>query len=180
MKEAWKEIKWYENYEVSNLGNIKSLNYNWTWKEKSLKYWKNTSGYLQVRLYKYKKSKMYRVNRLVAIAFIPNPENKPQVNHIDWVKDNNRLENLEWNTISENVLHRFSVLWHKWAHLWKFWKDNPKSKQVHQFSKDWIFIKTWESMMDIQRELWVNNWNISNCCGWKQKTAWGYKWKFKI
>lgn len=94
MKEVWKDIKGYEGeYKVSNYGRVKSLKNH---KEKILKQWKNNKGYLNIALYKNKKSKMYRVHRLVALAFIPNPENLPEVNHKDEIKENNHVDNLEW------------------------------------------------------------------------------------
>lgn len=106
MKEIWKTIQGYENrYEVSNLGRVKSLEridrYNRKIEEKILAPRKHTGGYLRVQLSK----KDFYIHRLVAEAFIPNPENKSQVNHIDGNKRNNRVDNLEWNTPLENNLH---------------------------------------------------------------------------
>ena len=176
MEEIWKEIKWYENYQVSNLGNVKSLNYLRTWKEKILKPCKEWNGYLFVSFSKNKKVKMYKIHRLVAIAFIDNPLQKPQVNHINWIKTDNRLENLEFNTASENQLHRFRELGHKVKH----WKDNHLSKKVNQYWKDGNFIKSWDCAMDIQRQLWIHQQNIWKCCNWKYKTAGGFNWKFNI
>lgn len=103
IEEVWKDIKGYEDlYQVSNLGNVKSLNYNNTGKSKLLKLCFDKYGYLQVGLCKNKKHKIYRVHRLVAITFIPNPMNYPVVNHIDEIKENNNVENLEWCTVKYN------------------------------------------------------------------------------
>ena len=96
-KEEWKAIPGYEGlYEVSSEGKVRSLNYRGTGKVRVLKLSVNRYGYLQVHLCKEGKVKNYRVNRLVAQAFIPNPNNLPEVNHIDEIKTNNRVENLEW------------------------------------------------------------------------------------
>lgn len=105
--EIWKDIKGYEGlYQVSNLGNIKSL---FRYK-KILKPTKNTLGYLKVSLYKDKKIKVMSVHRLVAEAFLENTNNFTDINHKDGNKTNNKVENLEWCTRQQNILHRFRVL----------------------------------------------------------------------
>ena len=105
--EIWKDIEGFEGlYQVSNLGRVKSLNYNHTKKEKILKLQLHGTGYLLVVLYKESKGKIYQVHRLVVQAFIPNLENKPQVNHKDEDKTNNKVENLEWTTRKENCNYR--------------------------------------------------------------------------
>ena len=102
-EEIWKPIKDYEGlYEVSNLGRVKSLNYRGTRKERILKNTERSNGYLAIGLIKNGKTKMFRVHRLVAEAFIPNPENKPCVDHINTIRDDNRVENLRWVTYKEN------------------------------------------------------------------------------
>ena len=102
MNEEWRDIKEYEGkYQVSNLGRVKSLNYNNTKKEKILKS-RNNRGYLCVTLYKEGKSKTCKVHRLVAQAFIENSNNYLEVNHKDENKTNNCVENLEWCTRKYN------------------------------------------------------------------------------
>ena len=101
-EEIWRDIKGYEGlYQVSNLGRVKSLNYNHTKKEKILNL-ANSKGYLHVTLYKNSKYKIYKVHRLVAIHFIENPNSYSQVNHKDENKQNNKVENLEWCTQEYN------------------------------------------------------------------------------
>jgi len=169
--EIWKEIPWYEwLYQVSNLGNVKSLKF---WKEKLLSSFINKK-YLTVNLNRKQKA----IHRLVAITFIPNPENKPQVNHIDWNKLNNCVDNLEWCTQSENIQYYWNIYKINHPNKWKFWKHNRHSKKVNQFDLKWNFIKTWDSIMDIKRELWLNQANISHCCLWKYQTAYWFKWNF--
>lgn len=103
IKENWRDIEGYEGlYMVSDRGRVKSLNYRNTGKEKILKRIKNKWGYLTIRLHKDGKQKDYRVNRLVAKTFIPNPENYPDVNHRDEDKTNNAVDNLEWCTRKHN------------------------------------------------------------------------------
>ena len=100
--EIWKDVVYFEGlYQVSNLGRVKSLNYSRTGREKVLKPSK-TNGYLQVYLYKEGKSKRFSIHRLVAFAFIPNPNNLPIVNHKDEDKSNNCVDNLEWCTVAYN------------------------------------------------------------------------------
>ena len=99
MNEIWKTIEDYPNYMVSNMGNVKSLKWG---KEKILKAGKNNHGYLSVVLCKDGKQKTHKVHRLVAQAFIPNPENKEQIDHINTIKTDNRVENLHWVTSKEN------------------------------------------------------------------------------
>ena len=187
MQEIWKDIEWYRwDYQISNLWWVKSLKF---WKCKILKYWKSNSGYLYVILVLWWKKNKYRVNRLVALAFIPNPDNKSQVNHINGIKNDNRVVNLEWVTASENMKHAYR-LWLKTStknnpfifnhpSKWKFWKDHFNSKVINQYNKEFEFIREWDSWINVYRELWISRQNISNCCKWRVKTAWWFIWKYK-
>lgn len=104
MNEFWKDIKGYEGlYQVSNLCRVKTLHNRY----KGVEILKNETvyGYQIISLHKDKVVKTHRIHRLVAQAFIDNPKNKPQVNHINGIKSDNRAVNLEWVTQSENMLH---------------------------------------------------------------------------
>ena len=114
MKEIWKAIEGYTDYQISNYGKVKSLNRIKKYKngyglhrikKKILKLIKNPDGYLVVNLFNNCLIKQFKVHRLVALTFLSNPELKPEVNHIDGNKENNRIDNLEWNTFSENRKH---------------------------------------------------------------------------
>ena len=107
--EVWKDIDGYEgSYQVSNMGRIKSLNYNRTKKHQILKQSTSRKGYLSIDLNVFKRRKLCLVHRLVAMAFIPNPEGKPSVDHKNTIITDNRVENLRWMTqreqINDNVL----------------------------------------------------------------------------
>lgn len=103
--EIWKTIKYFEDYQVSNLGNVKMTANDASRKERILKPLITNRGYYRVALYKDKKPNFFTIHRLVANHFIPNPENKKQVNHKDGNKSNNISTNLEWSTGRENKDH---------------------------------------------------------------------------
>ena len=103
--ESWKKINDYEQYQISNLGNVKTIANEATRKERLLKPLNHPKGYFRVGLWLEGKVKFHFIHRLVAIHFIDNPENKQTINHIDGDKSNNKSDNLEWNTYRENMNH---------------------------------------------------------------------------
>ena len=175
MNEIWKDIVGYEGlYQVSNLGNVKSLNYRRTGKERILKPVNNGCGYLQVNLCKNWNRRLFRIHRLVANAFLENPDNKSDVNHKDEDKTNNCVDNLEWMTRKEN--NNFGTRNERSSKSRINYKE--MSKSVLQFTKNGEFIKEWSSMHQIERDLGFSSGNIAKCCTGKLKTAYGYTWKF--
>ena len=160
MKEIWKDITGYEGlYQVSNTGKVKSLNYRRTGKEKIMKAYPNGKGYLKVFLCKNGKQKNCRINRLVALAFIPNPDNLPEVNHIDKDKTNNKVENLEWCTTQYNV-------------------EYSLAKAVIAIDKITGLILEFPSIMEAERQTGIANQRICDCCKGKIKSAKGYYWHY--
>ena len=177
MIEEWRDVEGYEGlYMVSSLGMVKSLNYKRTGVEEILKQSKQKCGYLCVTLCKNHKHKKFLVHRLVACAFIDNPENKPCIDHINTIKDDNRLENLRWVTHKENMDNPISK---KNSPVYcKFGKDNLLSKPVYQYSLDGKFIRKWGATRCVERDLGFHHSNISACCLGKLKTCGGFVWKY--
>lgn len=178
IEEIWKTIEGYPNYEVSNLGNVRSLNFH---KEKKIKLktpTKNKFGYLRILLWKDGKPKLQSIHRLVAKAFIPNPDNLPQVNHKDENKQNNCVDNLEWCTASYNINYGTRTERVKQNRTNKQGKEHHLSKPINQYTENGKFIKMWDNTMDIQREFGFYQSNICACANGKKNSAYGFIWKY--
>lgn len=178
MNEIWKTIDEYPNYQVSNMGNVKSLNYKRTGNEKILKQYNHTFGYKIVSLSQNGKIKKVCVHRLVAMAFIPNPENKPEIDHINTDPIDNRVCNLRWVTSKENSNN--TITKNKYSQMRKIMigKLNPKSKIVLQFDKKMNFIKRWNSLADVKRQLNIIPSNILKVINGIRTHTGGYKWGY--
>lgn len=185
MVEIWKDVVGYEGlYQVSDQGNVRSLN----WKNQGFThnlYLKHhPRGYRQVELYKDGTSRMLTVHRLVAQAFIPNPDGLTVVNHKDEDKSNNAVTNLEWCTSQRNF-------WHSWdMHHSSRPLKKPKTRsnsgyarhpeKVLQMDLAGNIIRVWDSAAAAAKERSYNNWSILQCCKGKRTTAYGFKWCFAI
>ena len=148
-----KDVKGYEGlYAVTSCGKV------WSYKSKKfLTPWENGYGYLYIDLYKDGKCKHYKIHRLVAEAYIPNPDNLPQVDHIDGNKTHNYLNNLQWITNRDNCR-----------------KSN--NKPILQYTLDGEFVREWECASDVGKK--VND-AICKCLKGRHKTAYGFVWKYK-
>lgn len=176
-EELWKDIEGYEGlYQISSLGRVKSfIKCNAHPKiPRIMKPTKNYKGYLKVPLTKNQNTKLVSIHRLVAENFLENPLLLSEVNHIDCNKLNNDINNLEWVSHKDNIIHaqknnRFQKL--------KL-SDSYKSVQVAQYDMCDNFIKKWNCMKEISIVLNIQWQNIGKCCRGIRKTAGGYKWKY--
>ncbi|KAA6303162.1 MAG: hypothetical protein EZS26_000765 [Candidatus Ordinivivax streblomastigis] len=179
MEEIFKNIHGYEGlYQVSNFGRVKSCE-RFVYKgirgqtqllqDKILKQSKQKTGYLSVVLYNLGKKQTHFIHRLVAIAFIPNPENLPEVNHKDENKCNNFVDNLDWITSKNNC--NFGTRNERIA-------SKVNTKHIFQYELNGKFVKGWESAIQIQRELGFSRQNILCNANGKTKKAYNYIWKY--
>ena len=173
MIEIFKNIEGYENlYQISNMGNVKALGNGKTRKEKILKPTKNKDNYLQVCLCKQVEKKTFLIHRLVAQAFINNPNNYPQVNHKDEDKMNNCVSNLEWCTNVYNSNYGTRTKRSAESNI-----NHPnKSKRVMCIETG----KIYPSLSEIKRQLGFAQSNISSACTGKYKQVYGFHWKYVI
>lgn len=170
-KEIWKDIEGYEGlYQVSNLGRVKSLKFG---KEKILKPCIAGKGYLQVMLVKNGTRKHYYVHRLVGVAFIPNPDNLPEVNHISEDKLDCAATNLEWISHIDNVRHGTAISRGRATRIANGFYAKQMKKVVCVELK-----KIFNSITEAAKELSCAECTINNCLRGREKTAKGYHWRY--
>ena len=179
--EIWKDVNEYEGYyKVSNFGEIKSClrtvkhglgNANRTIKSRIIKPYNDNHGYHIVSLSKDGKVKKHKVHRLVAEAFISNPENKPTVNHLNEIRNDNRASNLEWATYKENNDHG--------GHNERVSKT--LSNPIEQLDENGNKISCFQSVRDASLATGINIMNIKSCLSHKNRLfAGGYQWRYKV
>lgn len=171
----WKDIKNYEGYyQVSNDGRVKSLKYAKSNNKRELVQ-SLRNGYKCVTLAKNGKKENINVHRLIAETFIPNQDNKPEVDHINTIKTDNRVENLRWvdrtgNNNNELTKRKRSVT---------LTNRKDQSKKIYQIDLETgEIVKTWESTKDCEKNGYPARQYIRECCNGKRKTYKGYKWSY--
>ena len=162
--ETFVKIEGFEKYEVSNLGKVRNMKTG-----KILKPRLHRNGYLMHQFYENNKRKFLYLHRIIAIAFIDNPEEKPQVNHIDENKLNNDLSNLEWCTVRENLVHG--------TRMKRIAEKN--FKKVIQLDLNDNVLNVFESIKQAGQETGVFATSISACCNGRIKSSGGFKWRKK-
>lgn len=177
VEEIWKDIDGYDGkYQVSNLGRIRSIYTGNKHRIIILKPMVQKNGYLYVALWKDNKKKNRLIHRLVALAFVDNPNNYCEVNHKDENKENNSVENLEWCEHKTNINYGTCK-----QRISESKTNHPKhSKITYQYTKDGVLVQVWASAAEIERQLGYCAHVISACRGGKIKSAYGYIWKEKM
>jgi hypothetical protein len=178
-KMTWVDVKGYEGlYQINSFGVIRSLPRMIKQgrrivcaKGKVLTQCNDGRGYMIVVLSKNGIHKSIRVHRLVADAFLPNPESKTEVNHIDGNKANNRVSNLEWATRNENMSHAFTTGLAKIP-------PAQEPKKVAQYTKNGILVNIFSSIKHAGKHTGTDASDICNCCRGKRKTAGGFAWQY--
>lgn len=175
-EEIWKDIKGWEGlYQVSNLGRVRSLPKGGHKETITMNCGHDSCGYFQAKLSAKGVQKSYKVHRLVALAFIPNPKKYKEINHKDENKENNEVTNLEWCDRSYNLNYGS----YPSNMRLKMTNRKDKSKHVCQYTKDGKYIRDWVSSKEVERQCGYNRSNICACCRGTRRYAYGFVWKFK-
>lgn len=198
--EEWRKIKEYPQYEVSNMGNVRNANTGIILKPQKIG---SKRTYYKVNLYSNGIKINKYIHRLVAEAFIPNPENKPEINHINTNGFDNKVENLEWCTRRENQnnpltkinLSKSMIGRVPWGYGLKYsdihkeniskalkykytYDKNPNAKQIVQLSQNGELVGVWKCIKSAVESLNIQQSHISSCCRGKLHSAYGYKWRY--
>lgn len=189
--EQWKEIPGYDGkYDVSTYGNVRCVNYRRSGKSQNMKLSLSRHNYYMVTLRQQGKNVNRSVHRLVAITWIPNPKNLPEIDHINSDPSDNRVENLRWCTKEENLTNPITIMKRRLVKR-KPYSKNPLtderrrqislslSKPVIQMSLFRKDIKEYESIIQAGKETNTHPSAINKCCRGKSKSAGGYKWRYK-
>lgn len=175
--ERFKDIEGYEGlYQISNLGNVKSLNYGRTGEEKLLKPAKKDNGYLFIGLHKNGNVKFFLIHRLVALAFIPNPLYLKEINHINEDKTDNCVNNLEWISHKDNMKYGTRIV--KELETKSKKGSVNAEKPVVQYTKNMIEVGRYKSLSEASRQTNISDNCIGSCCRGKLKSCGGYIWKY--
>lgn len=177
--EEWRPVVGYEGlYEVSDWGNVRSLNYNKTGQVRELSKVNGKNNYLVVCLHKEGKQKEGKIHRLVAEAFIPNPDNKPCIDHINGNNQDNVVFNLRWATAAENTNNPITKARMKGIQNGRQKNRPDMSKKVYQYDSDWNFIAEYPSASEAGRILGCHFDTISKACRGVRNCALGYNWTY--
>lgn len=175
IEEIWKDVVGYDGfYQVSSNGRIKNTKTNYI--KVPIKNW---AGYHRIQLCKNKKCKIFSIHRLVALAFLPNPNGLPEINHIDHIRSNNSLSNLEWCSRSYNAQYSFLRPDRKKSMAWlgKSGILHPNSKPIIQ-KHNGIIVNKFDSISDASRVLSIKASSISRVCTGERKRYKGFNWEF--
>lgn len=180
MEEIWKDVPWYEGlYQIDiNNNTVMSLNYRRGKLSKILSMHKWHRWHISCILCSKNTQRRMYIHQIVMLIKEWTCPDWMEVCHNDGNPANNHPDNLRYDTRSENEKDKYRH-WYIHPNTGNFWKENKCSKSVMQYSKKWVFIKQWDSLIDIERELCIKRQNIYACCRGIRKTIGGFVWKYK-